>query len=199
MCLIYLWYPLPLHLFFFTKTYAIGTQKILIIVTEQIHLADVHCINKIACYKGLLFSFCINSPNQMYPKNLIQVRGYFEQSEFKILSFYYSKTCLKGPLKMETKTWFSRQILAKCRSKVLQNAPREHSAILSNFIKLQFVFKTFILSFLSDRLRQVLLYNLKLCDSKLVKRDSFLTSSDIQANISLLFLMPAAISAYIPF
>ena len=31
-------------------------------------------------------------------------------------------------------------------SKVLQNAPREHSAILSTFIKLPFVFKTFVLS-----------------------------------------------------
>ena len=33
-----------------------------------------------------------------------------------------------------------------CRSKVLQNAPREHSAILSTFIKLPFVFKTLSLS-----------------------------------------------------
>ena len=38
------------------------------------------------------------------------------------------------------------QSIAKCRSKVLQNAPREHSAILLTFIKLQFVFKTFVLS-----------------------------------------------------
>ena len=29
---------------------------------------------------------------------------------------------------------------------MLQNAPREHSAILSAFIKLPFVFKTFVLS-----------------------------------------------------
>ena len=28
----------------------------------------------------------------------------------------------------------------------MQNAPREHSAILSTFIKLPFVFKTFVLS-----------------------------------------------------
>ena len=31
--------------------------------------------------------------------------------------------------------------------KNLQNAPREHSAILSTFIKLPFVFKSFVLSF----------------------------------------------------
>ena len=34
--------------------------------------------------------------------------------------------------------------------KVLQNAPREHSAILSTFIMLKFTFKTFVLSILSD-------------------------------------------------
>ena len=40
----------------------------------------------------------------------------------------------------------------------MQNAPREHSAIPSTFIKVRIVFKTFIFLFLSDRLRQVLLY-----------------------------------------
>ena len=40
----------------------------------------------------------------------------------------------------------------------MQNAPREHSAILSTFIKLPFVFKTFVLSIFSGRLRQALLY-----------------------------------------
>ena len=39
---------------------------------------------------------------------------------------------------------------------MLQNAPREHSAILSTFIKLPFVFKIFVMSILSVRLRQVL-------------------------------------------
>ena len=66
---------------------------------------------------------------------------------------FYSKTCLKQPLKR--KDWFSIQIISKCRSKVLENAPREHSAILLTCIKLPFVFKTFVLPFLSGRLRQV--------------------------------------------
>ena len=61
--------------------------------------------------------------------------------------FDYSKTHLKRPLKKKTKNWFSRPIIAECRSKVLQNALMEHSAILSTFIKLPFVFKTFVLSF----------------------------------------------------
>ena len=36
----------------------------------------------------------------------------------------YSKTGLKRPLKMKIKNWFSGRIIAKCGSKVLQNAPR---------------------------------------------------------------------------
>ena len=32
-------------------------------------------------------------------------------------------TCLKRPLKKKTKHCFSRQIIANCRSKVLQNSP----------------------------------------------------------------------------
>ena len=58
----------------------------------------------------------------------------------------YNKTCHKRPLKKNTKNWFSRPIIPQCRSKVLQNALLEHSAILSTFIKLPFVFKTFVLS-----------------------------------------------------
>ena len=57
----------------------------------------------------------------------------------------------------KTKNWFLRPIIAYCRSKVLQNAPRgalcnkvlqilEHSAILLTFIKLPFVIKIFVLS-----------------------------------------------------
>ena len=58
----------------------------------------------------------------------------------------YSKTCLQRPLKKNTKSGFQYRISLKCRSKVLQNAPREHSAILSTFIKLPYSIKTFVLS-----------------------------------------------------
>ena len=65
----------------------------------------------------------------------------------------YSKTCLKRPLKKKTKIWFSKPVIAKCRSKVLQSALLEHSAILSTFIKLPIAIKIFVLSFfLSGRL-----------------------------------------------
>ena len=45
---------------------------------------------------------------------------------------------------MKTGNWFSRPIIALCRSKLLQNAAREHSAILSTFI-MSFVIKIFVL------------------------------------------------------
>ena len=45
----------------------------------------------------------------------------------------------------------------ECRSKVLQNALLERSAILLTCIKLPSVFKTLVLSIFSGRLRQVLL------------------------------------------
>ena len=82
--------------------------------------------------------------NCTFRKRNIQVRG-----------DKYSKTCFKRPLKKKTNNWFSRLIIAKCMSKVLQNAPREHSAILSTFTKLPFIFVMYILS---GCLRQVLLY-----------------------------------------
>ena len=56
------------------------------------------------------------------------------------------KPVLSGHSKIRPNIVFSRLIIAKCRSKVLQNAPREHSAILLTFIKLPFVYKTFVLS-----------------------------------------------------
>ena len=45
---------------------------------------------------------------------------------------------IKRPLKKKAKNWFSRPIIALCRSNESQDAPREHSAILSTVIKLPF-------------------------------------------------------------
>ena len=55
---------------------------------------------------------------------------------------------LKRPHKKKTKLVFkySRPIITGCRLKVLQNAPRENSAVLSTFNKLRFAMKTFALS-----------------------------------------------------
>ena len=67
------------------------------------------------------------------------------QLQAKVCAQSTVKLVLSGHSK-KTKNWLSRLIIAKCRSKVLQNAPKEHSAILSTFIKLPFAVKTFVLS-----------------------------------------------------
>ena len=59
---------------------------------------------------------------------------------------------------------------AECRSKVLQNAPREHSAILSTFIKLPFVIKTFVLSIFEWPLKTG--FTVHWCDSEASIRET---------------------------
>ena len=53
----------------------------------------------------------------------------------------YSKTCVKRPLSIRLEIGCEDQ-----KSKVLQNALREHSAILLTFIKLPFIINTFVMS-----------------------------------------------------
>ena len=55
------------------------------------------------------------------------------------------KPVLSGHSKRRTKIGFQDRLSLNA-GQVLQNAPREHSAILSTFIKLPFVFKTFVLA-----------------------------------------------------
>ena len=69
----------------------------------------------------------------------------------------YSKTCLKRPIKKNTKIGFQDRLSLNAGQKYCRMLQGEHSAILSTFIKLQFVIKIFVL-YMSGRLRQVLLY-----------------------------------------
>ena len=71
----------------------------------------------------------------------------------------YNKTCLKRPLKKNTQNWFSSPIIAVNAGQKYCRILQWHSAILPTFIKLTFVIKIFVLSILSRRVRQVLLYN----------------------------------------
>ena len=77
-------------------------------------------------------------------------------------TLYYSKTCLKRPLKKNTKIGFQYRILLNAGQKNCRMLQGEHTAILSTFIKLPFSINTFVLSILSGHLRQVLLYSLLL-------------------------------------
>ena len=56
------------------------------------------------------------------------------------------KTCLKWPLKKNTKKDFQYQLSLNAGLKYCRMLQGEHSAILSTFIKLPFVLKTFVLS-----------------------------------------------------
>ena len=58
----------------------------------------------------------------------------------------YSKTCLKGPLKHTPKIGLQYQLLLNGGQKYCRMLQGEHSTILSTFIKLLFVLKTFVLS-----------------------------------------------------
>ena len=58
----------------------------------------------------------------------------------------YSKTCPKRPLKMKTKIGFQDQLSLNAGQKYCRMLQREHSAILSTYIKLPFVIKIFVLS-----------------------------------------------------
>ena len=65
----------------------------------------------------------------------------------------------------------------------MQNAPREHSAILSTFIKLPFVVKTFVLSIFCGPFRQVLLYASLSKSSSLNKCLSFTQGYDMHVGM----------------
>ena len=58
----------------------------------------------------------------------------------------YSKTCLKRSLKKKTKIGFQDRLSHNAGQKYCRMLQGEHSAILSTFIKLPFVIKTFGLS-----------------------------------------------------
>ena len=58
----------------------------------------------------------------------------------------YSKTCLKGQLKKNSKIGFQYQLSLNAGQKHCRMLQVEHSAILSTFIKLPFSIKTFVLS-----------------------------------------------------
>ena len=76
--------------------------------------------------------------------------NYSTDTKFYLLtekcSRLYSKTCVKWPLSKRQKIGFQDQLLLNAGQKYCRMLGREHSAILSTFIKLPVVIKTFILS-----------------------------------------------------
>ena len=79
--------------------------------------------------------------------------------------FQYSKACVKQSLSKRPKIGFKTNYRLM---QVKSIAECEHSAILSTFIKLLFVKKILVLSILSDRFTQALLYVInfiEICES----------------------------------
>ena len=58
----------------------------------------------------------------------------------------YSRTCVKRPLSKRKKNVFQDRLLLNASQKYCRMLQREHSAILSSFIKLPIVIKTIVLS-----------------------------------------------------
>ena len=71
----------------------------------------------------------------------------------------YSKTCVKQPLSKKQEISFQDKLSLNAGKKYCRMLKGEHSAILSTFIKLPFVIRIFVLSILSSRFTQVLLYH----------------------------------------
>ena len=74
---------------------------------------------------------------------MVKVWYKFDPNQTKAI---YSKTCLKPPLKKNTKIGFQYQFLLNAGQKYCRMLQGEPSAILSTFIKLPFSIKTIILS-----------------------------------------------------
>ena len=67
-------------------------------------------------------------------------------NDYLLLSWLYSKTCVKWQLSKRPKNDFQDQLLLNVGQKYCRMLQGEHSAILSTFIKLPFVIKIFVLS-----------------------------------------------------
>ena len=77
-------------------------------------------------------------------------------SKIKIVK--YNKTCVKRPLSKISQIGLEDHISLNAGQRYCRMLQEEHSAILSTFIKLSFVIGIFVLTLLSGRFTQVLLY-----------------------------------------
>ena len=80
------------------------------------------------------------STMNLWITSLVKIKQYYHKFSahwFKL----YSKTCVKRPLSKRQKIGFQDQLLLNEGRKYCRMLQGEHSAILSTFIKLPFVFK----------------------------------------------------------
>ena len=72
---------------------------------------------------------------------------YMYEKVYATSVYQYCKTCVKRPLSLRPKIGFQDQSALNADQKYSRMLQVEHSAILSTFIKLQFVIKIFSLPF----------------------------------------------------
>ena len=82
-----------------------------------------------------------------------------------LLAPIYSKTSVKQPLSKRPQIGFHDQLSLKAGQKYCRMLRGEHSAILLTCIKLQFVFKIFVLSIFEWLFTQVLLISFEMTTS----------------------------------
>ena len=78
--------------------------------------------------------------------NLLHFNDLFHAYCYNNYGIVYSKTCVKRPLSSRPQIGFQDQLSLNAGQKYCRMLQWEHSAILSTFIKLPFVIKTFVLS-----------------------------------------------------
>ena len=91
----------------------------------------------IMIYSGIAGFFLLNAKKQKLHKPFEDQKPYLNG---------YSKTCFKQPLKNNTQKLVFDTITLNAGQKYCRMLQREHSAILSTFIKLLFSIKAFVLS-----------------------------------------------------
>ena len=103
----------------------------------------------------MISSLCQLSVNPYMPgilfvghRQTVQTKIKSDQALHCLLTECYSKTCLKQPLKKNTKIGIQDRLSLNAGQKYCRMLQGEHSAILSTFIKLPFVIKICVLSIL---------------------------------------------------
>ena len=136
---------------------SIQTNKIIIIITVIIIMVSINGRSIIlisACRESEHFDFF---PWQIL---VLQRKASFEKFTCRYLysKNLYSKTEVKRPLSKRQKSGFQDQLSLNAGQKYCRMLQGEHSAILLAFIKLPFVIKIFVLSFLCGHFAQAFSY-----------------------------------------
>ena len=96
-----------------------------------------------------LLKLCCNCISYVsIPHGALVLSAFCHWGFLVILTYMYSKPCLKEPLKSRPQRLVFKTDYHLMRAKVLQNVLKEHSAILSTCIKVDLSFRDFVFEWL---------------------------------------------------